>query len=182
MTVASECFVSVDIETAGPVPGMYSMLTIGACLVEDDSVTFQCAVKPITERADPEALKVSGLSLAELQRDGMEPSIAMQRFAEWTAHVANGRTPVFVGLNAAFDWSFINYYFHVYTGANPFGFAPLDLKALYMGVTGSAWHNAKSSQMKQLLRPSLIADHDALNDARAQAELFRLTLQRQREH
>jgi ribonuclease T len=173
---SAECFVSVDVETAGPIPGRYSLLTIGACLVEDDSVSFECSLKPTSNKADPDALAVSGLSLSDLQRDGLEPKDAMKRFEEWIDRVASGRSPVFVGLNAGFDWSFINYYFHVYLGSNPFGFAPLDIKALYMGVTGAAWRDAKSSHMKKHLRPTLAADHDALNDARAQAELFRLIL------
>ena len=31
----SEVFISVDVETAGPIPGEYSLLTIGACDVRD---------------------------------------------------------------------------------------------------------------------------------------------------
>jgi hypothetical protein len=33
--------------------------------------------------------------------------------------------------NAPFDWSFVNYYFHRFTGANPFGFTALDIKAVH---------------------------------------------------
>jgi len=41
---------------------------------------------------------------------------------------------VFVGFNALFDWSFVNYYLHRYPGENLFGFAALDIKSMYMGA------------------------------------------------
>lgn len=169
------CFVSVDVEAAGPVPPAYSMLSIGACLVDDDSVTFQRLLRPISALADPKALQVSKLSLEELHRTGMEPSQAMREFAEWVGQSAAGHMPVFVGLNAAFDWAFVNYYFLTFLGSNPFGFAPFDIKAYYAGATGSDWREARSSRMKQRLGANLQSTHDALDDARAQAELFRLT-------
>ncbi len=78
------------------------------------------------------------------------------------------------------DWSFVNYYFHRFLGANPFGFAALDLKSLYMGVTGCDWRDTRSSEMIRELQPRTRGDHDALNDARAQAELFSLILARSR--
>ena len=36
----SEIFVSIDVETSGPIPGEYSLLSIGACLVSDPDTTF----------------------------------------------------------------------------------------------------------------------------------------------
>lgn len=82
--------------------------------------------------------------------------------------------PIFVGFNAAFDWSFINYYFHSYLGNNPFGFSALDIKSLYMGSEKCAWHETKSSQISKKLHPILKGSHDALQDVKYQAELFRL--------
>src|SRR6266436_4496570 len=35
-----EAYISVDIEAAGPVPGEYSMLSLGACLVDSPEITF----------------------------------------------------------------------------------------------------------------------------------------------
>lgn len=170
-----EVFVSVDVETSGPVPGEFSLLSIGACLVDDSEATFECRLKPISERADPAALAVSGLSMAELAKDGLAPEIAMRRFAEWVeAAVDEGGTAVFVGFNAPFDWSFVNYYFHRFAGGSPFGFAALDIKAYYMGRTGSTWRETRSSRMADRLCPRLRGDHDALRDAQYQAELFRL--------
>lgn len=175
MSADREIFVSVDVETSGPVPGEYSLLTIGACDAYKDQRTFACELKPITRNADPKALEVTGLSLDELERTGLDPAEAMMRFAQWLEELSrDGGTLVFVGLNAPFDWSFVNYYFHRFLGANPFGFSALDIKAYYMGATGCRWDYTRSSLMALALKASLKGDHLALHDARYQAELFRL--------
>lgn len=173
--LAKEIFISVDVETAGPIPGEYSMLAIGACLADTPDVCFACKLKPTSGRVDPEALAVSGLSIGDLEQTGTDPAEAMASFAAWiAAAIDEGAVPVFVGFNAPFDWSFVNYYFHHFTGTNPFGFAALDIKALYMGATGCDWRDTRSSRIAGDLRPSLRGDHDALHDALYQAELFRL--------
>lgn len=177
MTTRREVFISVDVETSGPVPGEYSLLTIGACLVDNGEEAFSCKMKPINENFVPEAMEATGLSLAELKRSGSPPQHAMASFNAWVLEVSGSDAlPVFVGLNAPFDWSFVNYYFHKYIGENPFGFTALDLKALYMGVTGCSWYDTRSSQMDQRLKPLLSGTHDALQDARYQAELFKLIM------
>ena len=106
-TYRQEIFISIDVETAGPIPGEYSMLSIGACVVTDPSATFACELKPINDRFVPEALKVSGLSLDRLLQDGTEPEAAMRRFRAWIDQIVGDDTPVFVGFNAPFDWSFV---------------------------------------------------------------------------
>jgi ribonuclease T len=113
VTEEREVFISVDVETAGPIPGEYSLLSIGACHVDDPARTFACELKPLNRNADPKALEVSGLSLEKLDRTGLRPHEAMEHFDAWLARsVGSGEKPVFVGLNAPFDWSFVNYYFH----------------------------------------------------------------------
>jgi hypothetical protein len=73
-----------------------------------------------------------------------------------------------------------NYYFHRFTGGNPFGFTALDIKAVWMGVTGGSWADTRSSRIAEVLKPELQGDHDALHDALYQAELFRLILEERR--
>lgn len=177
MSKQREVFISVDVETSGPVVAEYSMLTLGACLVDRPDEGFSVMLKPISERFIPEALAVAGLSLEQAQKEGELPGDGMALFKSWIEkHVPIDATPVFVGLNAPFDWSFVNYYFHRFCGDNPFGFTALDIKALYMGATGSKWHDTRSSVMAALLRPQLKGDHNALHDAQYQAELFRLVM------
>ena len=172
MTNQIECFISVDVETAGPIPGEYSLLSIGACEIFNPENGFECELKPINVNFVSEALAVTGMSLEGLSKAGLEPQDAMALFADWISSLTG--KPVFVGLNAPFDWSFINYYFHRYVGDNPFGFTALDIKALYYGKFGGTWDETKSSAIASRLNPALAGDHTALADARYQAELFRL--------
>lgn len=180
MTKKRECFVSVDVETSGPVPGDYSMLSLGACVVGDDGEGFYVEVKPLNKNAVPEALKVSGFDLAKLAKTGERPEDALARFRDWVAAARAGAMPVFVGFNAGFDWSFVNWYFIHFLGENPFGFAPLDVKSYYMGLTGCSWGDTKSSRIRAEFQPAKAGDHHALTDARAQAEMFEKMLAAER--
>jgi len=175
MSKKREVFISVDIETAGPIVGEHSMLTLGACVAYSPEIDFSMMLQPISDKAVEAALKVTGLTLEQAQRDGLEPAVAMSQFRKWiAANVPAEATPVFVGHNAPFDWSFVNFYFLKYLSENPFGFTALDIKALFMGATGCSWHDTKSSMIDKYVSPSLQGDHDALRDAKYQAELFRL--------
>lgn len=170
-----EIYISVDVETSGPIPGEYSMLSIGACDALHPANTFYCELKPITNNALADDIAVTGFTLEGLARDGLTPEAAMQAFSDWLTDAAGKRKRrVFVGLNAPFDWSFVNYYFHRFLGSNPFGHSALDLKALYMGAVGCSWRNTTGSNMAAQLKPRLSGTHNALDDALYQGELFRL--------
>ncbi len=172
MAAKTECFISVDVEASGPVPGVYSMLSLGACVVGDPEEGFYIEFKPLNDNAVADALKVSGFDMANLAKIGETPKVAMAKLAGWVMKVAGAETPVFVGFNAGFDWSFVNWYFIQFTGENPFGFAPLDVKSYYMGLIGCSWEDTKSSRMRPEFQPAKPGDHNALTDARAQAEMF----------
>jgi ribonuclease T len=177
-----EIYISVDIEASGPIPGEYSMLSLGACLVHRPATTFQRRVRPISDKFVPEALAVVGTTLEEAARVGIEPEQAMRDFANWISVNAGEHLPVFVGFNASFDWSFINWYFHRYVGRNPFGIAALDIKAFYMGLSGCAWQETTSRQLPPEFQPSVPQTHDALQDALAQADIFERLLSASRQH
>ena len=173
----SFAYICVDIETAGPIPGDYSMLSIGACTLYEPPQTFYIELKPINQKLEPAAAAIHHLSLDRLAREGSEPAEALIQFEQWlTSQAAPGQEPLFVAFNAGFDWMFINYYFHHYLGHNPFGHAAFDIKAFYMGLAGVPWAQTSWRYIspKYLTREHLT--HHALQDALDQADIFRRML------
>lgn len=168
-----EVYISVDIEAAGPIPGTYSMLSLGAVAVDDPEDTFYIELKPVNGNLVPDAMKIVGRTLADFTRTGIDPDQAMVAFREWLAKVAKTSSLVFVGFNATFDWAFVNFYFHQYLGKNPFGFGGVDIKSYYMGMTGCTWDDSRSSRIGAEFKGTSRHTHNALDDAIEQAEMFR---------
>lgn len=172
MNQSEEYFISVDVETAGPNPGLYSLLAIGACTLDQPQKTFYAELQPVNSQIQAEAAKIHRLSLEDLAVRGLPPQDAMQRFADWVQSVVpKGARPVFVAFNAPFDWMFVCDYFHRYLGRNPFGHTAIDIKAYAMGMRGSSWAD---TSMKRLLPASETTPltHNALQDAIDQGSLF----------
>jgi len=169
----ADVYFSVDVETSGPVPGRYALLSIGACRVDDPSVAFYSELDPGDAEIDPEALEVSGLCPEGLAETGEAPAAALARFAEWVeAATPPGGRPVFVAFNAPFDWMFVAEALHRHVGRNPFGHAALDIKALAMGAGGLAWDATSLASVAARFGGEARLPHHALEDARLQADLF----------
>lgn len=169
----NEVYICVDVETAGPYPGRYAMLSIGACLVQDLSTTFYIELQPDRLDGLPEALAISGLSLETLQQHGSLPDDAMRAFADWVKRVVpEGSRAIFVAFNAPFDWMFVNDYFCRYLGENPFGHSALDIKAYYMGFAHVSWGETSLKNVSSHLLQEKHLVHNALQDAQDQAEIF----------
>jgi DNA polymerase III epsilon subunit-like protein len=173
----TEVYISVDVETAGPNPSQYSLLTIGACTIGEKPNTFYVELKPVNMNSVPKALEISSLSMERLSERGLEPAEAIRQFEAWLkAQVLTGQKPLFVSFNAPFDWSFVNDYFHRYLGRNPFGHSALDIKAFYMGVTGVTWGETSMRTIAPRYLGDRTLTHHALRDALDQAEIFRKLL------
>lgn len=155
--------IMVDIESDGPVPGDYSMVSFGAVVVNENlDKTFYGKLQPISDKWLPEALAVSGHSREETL--GFEkPVVVMGRFAEWLKNNSAGK-PLFYSDNNGFDWQFINWYFHHFIGANPFGFSSTNLGSLYKGMVKDTFQNFK--HLRQTPHTHNPVD-DALGNAQA---------------
>jgi DNA polymerase III epsilon subunit-like protein len=126
-------YVMVDIEADGPIPGDYSMICFGAVIVDEAmDKRFHGLLRPISENWIPEALKVSGFTREETLQFP-DPKETMSQFRHWLNEYAS-EAPRFISDNNGFDWQFINYYFHHFLGANPFGFSSTNLGSLYKGM------------------------------------------------
>jgi len=169
----NETYISVDVETSGPYPGTYSLLAIGACVVDDPDKTFYVELKPVSGHATEEATAIHGLSMSELAERGLEPAEAMNLFKDWlAAQTPTGQRPIFIGFNAPFDWMFVIYYFHYFLGYNPFGHAAVDIKSFYMGLAGVSWAETTMRYVSPRYLNHQHLTHQALRDALDQADVF----------
>ena len=135
-------YIMVDIESDGQIPGDYSMISLGAVLVDEKlDRTFYGQLKPISERWEPAALAVSGHSREEtLTFD--DPKEVMLNFEKWTQKNSHGK-PVFISDNNGFDWMFVCWYFHHFLERNPFGHSSQNLGSLYKGMVKDMFQNFK---------------------------------------
>jgi DNA polymerase III epsilon subunit-like protein len=155
-------YIMVDIESDGPIPCDFSMVCLGAVVVEPGlSRTFYGRLRPISETWIPEALKVSGFTREQtLAFD--EPALVMQQFASWLSSLRAKRL-LFISDNNGFDWQFVNWYFHHYLHKNPFGFSSQNLGSLYKGLVKDTF-----ATFKHLRRTA--HSHHPVDDARGNAE------------
>lgn len=152
----------VDIEADGPIPGDYSMISLGAVLVDEKlDRTFYGQLKPISEKFIPEALAVSGNSREETQGFD-EPLKVMTELEAWVQAESKGR-PLFISDNNGFDWMFVCWYFHHFLGRNPFGHTSQNLGSLYKGLVNDTFQNFKH------LRETAHTHHP-VDDAKGNAE------------
>lgn len=158
-------YIVVDVESDGPIPHKYSMICFGAVVLEPSlSKTFYGKVRPISETYIQEALTVSGFNRQDHENFD-EPKLVMDLFAEWLSQNSKGR-PIFISDNPAFDWQWINWYFHTYLDKNPFGFSARRIGDLYCGMKMDAGLNA---EWKKLFRKTA-HDHNPVNDAKGNEE------------
>lgn len=112
-----EIYISIDIETDGPAPGVNSMLALGAVAIMPD-----LSEGPIFYRkllALPDARQHSDtmanfwaknpLAWEEVNRDKLPAGAVMQEFAEWLN--VNPAKKIAVAWPIAFDFAFVNYPF-----------------------------------------------------------------------
>jgi hypothetical protein len=163
-------YIIVDVESDGPIPNKYSMVCFGAVIVEPSlTKTFYGKTKPISDLYIPEALAISGFSREEHEMFD-DPYTVMLQFKEWIAINSKG-TPIFLADNLAYDWSFINYYFHYYLGENPFGWTGRRIGDLWCGLNNDM--HLKWKHMRKTIHT-----HNPIDDAIGNAEAV-LEMQKQ---
>ena len=171
------CYITVDIEAAGPNPHDYSMLSIGAATLDEPRKSFYVELQPLNDRSSESASAIHGLSMEKLAKEGLPPKEAMQRLEDWLKEVAGDANEiVFVAFNAPFDWMFISDYFHRFLGRNPFGHRALDIKALFMGLHGVPWAETRYDAISEHYGLPTSLPHRAEEDALLEAEILKALL------
>ncbi|GAA2215543.1 hypothetical protein GCM10009850_110110 [Nonomuraea monospora] len=177
-----ELYVAVDVEADGPIPGPYSMLSLGMAVAGRQDLSFYTELRPISDDFVPEALAVSGLDRDRLLREAPPPEVAMAAAARWVNGLRRIGRPVFLAAPAVWDGMYVHWYFVRFTGKNPFGTtgSGVDLRSYWMGVTGSEWSGSHKSQIKKRFGlEKLPHTHHAGEDAAELAQVFDAVLRRE---
>lgn len=155
----------VDVESDGPIPGDYSMLSFGIVPVSDPEAEFYSGImKPISDKFVPEALAVNKIDRNIALQIGFDPKGAMLDCENWL-QMFPGR-PMFISDNNGFDAMFVFWYFHHFLERNPFGHSSTNLGSLYKGLVKNVRKNFKHLRQTR-------HTHHPVDDARGNVEAMR---------
>jgi hypothetical protein len=169
------------VECSGQTPLDGSLISIGACLVDDPKKSFYVELRPDpTKQWGHKEERVHRLSRAHLEENGIDRLEGVRQFALWVRATAEATapesSPLFVGFNTPFDWMWLTMAFAEAGVKNPFGMSAMDLKSVYYTLHGGenlTWKKTVKRFVRQVYPTDLVADHHALADAIEQAELAR---------
>ncbi len=99
-----------------------------------------------------------------------------EKFSHWLNQFP-GRL-IFVSDNPAYDWQFINYYFHKFLGRNPFGHSARRISDFYAGMKGDFFDSQSWKKWRVTKH-----DHNPVHDTLGNIEAFEkiLTLGKNKE-
>ena len=180
-----DSYFSADVETDGPIPGPYSMLSFAlvyAGSFDGDKFVrpaaydrnFYRELRPISNRFEVEALRVNGLDRERLCSSGDEPRDAMFDAGNWVKGIAGQSKPVLVAFPVSFDWTWLYWYFINFNPeGSPFGYSQcFDVKTA-LAVKGKQPISVSGrSRIDRTLTSKHRHTHHAVDDAIAQAEIF----------
>lgn len=177
--VTEEIYVSVDIEATGPIPGPFSMLSIGAAAYKVDGTflgSFEVNLEelpgalmdPGTQKfwnEHPDAWEIS-------RRNTVPATEGMQMFSDWIVTLPG--KPVFCAYPLGFDFTFVYWYFMNFLHQSPFSFSGLDMKTYAMALLKTPYRETvKRNYPPQLLKQTDNAHpHVAIADAKEQGEML----------
>lgn len=157
----------VDVETDGPIPGTedYSMIELGVVLVRPPLETaprFYGKLRPISEKWDPEALKITKRTREEtLMFD--DPVQVLRNFELFVQTNNVGKRPLMISDNNGYDYMFLTWYMYHFLGRSPFRHTSLNLGSLYKGMTKTVFANFKPLRVTK-------HTHNPIDDAMGNAE------------
>ena len=174
-----ELYIATDVEADGPIPGPYSMISLGMSVVGDPEKTFYTELKPISDKFVPAALAVSGLDREKLIKEAPSAQEAMEAAAKWINKLRKIGRPVFLAGPAVWDGMFVHWYFIKFLGKSPFGStgSGIDLRSYWMGLKGCEWVESRKGRIKHEMNlKDLPHTHHAGDDARELAAVFEAIL------
>jgi hypothetical protein len=173
----NEIYVSTDVETDGPIPGPYSMLSFGSAAYRADKTlvgTFTANLETLPGAVGaPDTMawwKTQPEAWEACRRDLQSPEIAMKNYLAWLKQLPG--KPVFVAYPAGFDFLFVYWYLIRFAGESPFSHSALDIKTYAMALLKKGYRDSTKRNMPKSWFDSLPHTHCALDDAIEQGALF----------
>lgn len=180
-----DSYFSADIETDGPIPGPYSILSFAIVFAgKFDGREFErpssyerhfyAELRPISNSFDPEALRINGIDRVRLLHSGKDPTSTMTNASKWVRDIAGPTQPVLVAYPLSFDWSWLYWYFIQFSRhGSPFEHSRcFDIKTAFAVKARVPISEAGRANMPGFLRSARQHSHHALDDAIEQAEIF----------
>lgn len=172
-----EIYVSTDVESDGPIPGVNSMLSFGSAAYLADKTLVSTFTANLTTL--PEAVADAGTTAwwqtqpaawAACRENLEDPATVMPRYVAWLKALP-GR-PVFVGYPVAYDFMFVYWYLIRFAGESPFSHSALDIKTFAMAMLKKDYRASTKRNMPKHWFDKLPHTHRALDDALEQGALF----------
>lgn len=179
----NEIYVSIDIETDGPIPGPNSMLSIGNAAFNQfgDLVdTWEANLQTLPEaKPDPRTMTEFWDKHPEAweacRANQQEPAQAMRDYVKWLKNLEkryNGKV-VAVGAPAGFDFTFVYWYLMNFAGYSPYSFSCIDVKSYAMAILGKPYRKCtKRNFPKDWFDKKNKHTHVAIDDAIEQGHIF----------
>jgi hypothetical protein len=172
-----ETYVSTDVETDGPIPGPYSLLSLASAAFRPDKTllsTFSVNLETLpgaTTHPDTMAWWQKQPEAWLASREGAQPpEAAVRRYLDWLKSLP-GRL-VFVAYPAGFDFTFVYWYLIRFTGHSPFSYSALDMKSFAMALLKKPYRQTTKRHMPRAWFDAHPHTHRALDDAIEQGALF----------
>lgn len=173
----SEIFISTDVETDGPIPGMYSMLSLGSAAFLHNKTcisTFYSNLKPLpTASQHPKTMEWWGAhpeAWKQATKSPEEPQIVLSKYVSWIRSLPG--VPIFVAYPVGFDFTFVYWYLIRFVGESPFGHSGIDIKTYSMALLKKHYLKSGKRNMPIEWFDNMVNTHNALDDAIAQGVLF----------
>lgn len=147
-----ETYFSSDIESDGPIPGEFSMLSFASAAFDNKGVllgTFSRNLELLPgAKQNPDTMnfwRQNQAAYDETRKNVVSPEAAMKDYVNWIA-TFRGK-PVFVGFPVAFDFMFVYWYLIKFYGSSPFSHSALDGKTLAMVALKEEYRNSTKRNM-----------------------------------
>lgn len=172
-----EIYISFDVESDGPIPGEYSMLSMGAVALNsqgEELNTFYANFDLLPgAQQHPDTMawwRNNQAAYDQTRVDLQDPQIAMKSFVDWVK--LQPGNPVAVASPAGYDWTFLYWYMIKFAGESPFSFSCLDMKTLAMSLIGCNYRQSTKRNWPKHWHSKLPHTHHGLDDAREQGSSF----------